>query len=142
MCIKFPPGDLNFSPYPPHSTNTYTCRVTTASKMHGSHLIKVSLFKFCLLITMQRLESSDWGWLINFCYALFSDQSYKNRAFVSTYPNEKLRYFSNQSCCLSRLKDFLEILEMMMLNFQLGYGTQKSQPKFEKSFSSSLEPKI
>ena len=73
MCIKFPPGDLNFSPYPPHSTNTYTCRVTTASKMHGSHLIKVSLCKFCLLITMQRLESSDWGWLINFCYALFSD---------------------------------------------------------------------
>jgi len=26
MYVKFPPEDLNPDPYPPHFTNTYTCR--------------------------------------------------------------------------------------------------------------------
>ena len=30
MCVKLLPRDLNPDPYPPHSTNTYTCKVTTA----------------------------------------------------------------------------------------------------------------
>ena len=35
MCVKLPLGDLNPGPCPPHSTNTYTCRVTTATKVNG-----------------------------------------------------------------------------------------------------------
>ena len=30
MCVKLLPGDLNPDPCPPHSTNTYTCKVTIA----------------------------------------------------------------------------------------------------------------
>ena len=29
MCVKFPPGDLNPGPCPPHSTSIYTCGMTT-----------------------------------------------------------------------------------------------------------------
>ena len=36
MCVKLPPGDLNPDPYPPHSTNIYTCRVTIAPKMYDN----------------------------------------------------------------------------------------------------------
>ena len=35
MYVKFPPGDLNPNPYPPHPTNTYTCKVTTTPKVHS-----------------------------------------------------------------------------------------------------------
>ena len=35
MCVKFPPGDLNLSPYPPHPTSIYTCGVTTAPRVCG-----------------------------------------------------------------------------------------------------------
>ena len=58
--MKFPLRDLNPDPCLPHPTSTYTCRVTAAPKVRGGHLTKVSLCKFCLLITMQRLEGSDW----------------------------------------------------------------------------------
>ena len=38
MCAKLPPGDLNLGPCPPHSTNIYTYRVTTAPRgSNGSH---------------------------------------------------------------------------------------------------------
>ena len=30
--VKFPHGDLNFGPYPPHPTNTYTYGVIIALK--------------------------------------------------------------------------------------------------------------
>ena len=30
MCVKFPLGDLNLNPYPPHPTSTYTYGVTIA----------------------------------------------------------------------------------------------------------------
>ena len=36
MCVKLPSGDLNFGPYSPHSTNTYTCEVVIAPKICGS----------------------------------------------------------------------------------------------------------
>ena len=35
MCVKFSPEDLNFGLCPPHPTNTYTCRVTIALRVHG-----------------------------------------------------------------------------------------------------------
>ena len=35
MCMKLPPGDLNLSPCPLHSTNTYTCGVTIALRECG-----------------------------------------------------------------------------------------------------------
>ena len=35
MWVKLPLGDLNPNPCPPYPTNTYTCRVTIASKMCG-----------------------------------------------------------------------------------------------------------
>ena len=35
MCVKFPPGDLNPSPYPSHLTSTYTYKVTIALKVCG-----------------------------------------------------------------------------------------------------------
>ena len=35
MCVKFPPGDLNPGPYPPHPTSTYTYGVTIAQRMCG-----------------------------------------------------------------------------------------------------------
>ena len=31
--VKLPPRDLNPSPYPPHPTSTYICRVTIASRV-------------------------------------------------------------------------------------------------------------
>ena len=33
MCVKLPLRDLNPSPCPPHPTNTYICRVTTAPRV-------------------------------------------------------------------------------------------------------------
>ena len=35
MCVKLPPRDLNFDPYPPHPTSTYTCGVTIALRVCG-----------------------------------------------------------------------------------------------------------
>ena len=37
MCVKFPPGDLNPSPYPSHLTSTYTYKVTIALKVCGGY---------------------------------------------------------------------------------------------------------
>ena len=40
MCVKLSLRNLNLSPYLSHSTNIYTCRVTTALKMcSGKNLI-------------------------------------------------------------------------------------------------------
>ena len=39
--MKFPPGDLNPNPFPPHFTNTYTCRVTIAPRECSGHIEKV-----------------------------------------------------------------------------------------------------
>ena len=36
MCVKLLPEDLNPGIYPPHSTSTYTCRITIAPKVCGS----------------------------------------------------------------------------------------------------------
>ena len=38
MCVELFPGDLNPSPYPPHLTSTYTCRVTTTPRVHSDLL--------------------------------------------------------------------------------------------------------
>ena len=55
MCVKLPPGDLNLLPYPPHLTNTYTCRVTAAlKKMHGAWLLAI---RFHLFI--------NWEWEVS-----------------------------------------------------------------------------
>ena len=35
MCVKLPPRNLNLNPYPPHSTNIYTCRVTITLRVCG-----------------------------------------------------------------------------------------------------------
>ena len=35
MYVKLPPRDLNPDPCLPHLTCTYTCKVTTAPKVHG-----------------------------------------------------------------------------------------------------------
>ena len=35
MYVKFPPRDLNPSPYPSHFTSTYTCGVTIALRVYG-----------------------------------------------------------------------------------------------------------
>ena len=35
MCVKLSFGNLNFSHYSLHSTNTYTSKVTITSKVHG-----------------------------------------------------------------------------------------------------------
>ena len=35
MCVKLPPGDLNFSPYPPHPISTYTYGLTIAPRVCG-----------------------------------------------------------------------------------------------------------
>ena len=37
MCVKLPPGDLNSDFYPPHHTNTYTCKMTTIQKMRDDN---------------------------------------------------------------------------------------------------------
>ena len=37
MCVKFPPKDLNLSPYSSHPTNIYTCGMATAQRMRGDH---------------------------------------------------------------------------------------------------------
>ena len=41
MRLKFPSGDLNPNSCPPHSTNTYTCRVTTTPEVHGEMKIRL-----------------------------------------------------------------------------------------------------
>ena len=35
MYVKFPSGDLNPDPYPPHPTSIYTCEMTTAPRVCG-----------------------------------------------------------------------------------------------------------
>ena len=47
MCVKFPPGDLNPDPYPPHPTNIYTCEMTTALRICGGIERNVLRRKFC-----------------------------------------------------------------------------------------------
>ena len=42
MCVKFPIGDLNPDPYPPHPTNVYICGVTTAPRVRDG---KCKIFK-------------------------------------------------------------------------------------------------
>ena len=37
MRVKLPPEDLNLGLYPTHSTNTYTCGVTTALRVLGGY---------------------------------------------------------------------------------------------------------
>ena len=58
MWVKLPLGDLNPNPCPPYPTNTYTCRVTIASKMCGGviyiyiilvHLLKRNLLSLTLM---------------------------------------------------------------------------------------------
>ena len=44
MCVKLSLGDLNSDPYPPHLTNIYTCRVTTAPRMRGGVLSSLLVF--------------------------------------------------------------------------------------------------
>ena len=44
MCVKLSLEDLNLGPYPPHSTNTYTCGVTITPKVYGGDIL-VTLFK-------------------------------------------------------------------------------------------------
>ena len=59
--MKFPPENLNLSPYLPHLTSTYTCRVTITPKMCNSKifilltksgwvLYLLSFYKFCLIL--------------------------------------------------------------------------------------------
>ena len=33
MCVKFPLGDLNLNPCPPHPRSTYICRVTIVQRV-------------------------------------------------------------------------------------------------------------
>ena len=35
ICVKFPPRDLNPTPYPSHHISTYTCGVTIAPMVYG-----------------------------------------------------------------------------------------------------------
>ena len=35
MSVKLPIGDLNSDSYPSYPTSIYTCKVTTALKVHG-----------------------------------------------------------------------------------------------------------
>ena len=44
MSVKLPSGDLNLNSCPPHFTNTYTCRVTTALEVHGEKKIRLDTF--------------------------------------------------------------------------------------------------
>ena len=45
MHVKFLSGDLNLNSYPPHSTNTYTCRMTTAPEAHDEKKIRLHLLR-------------------------------------------------------------------------------------------------
>ena len=44
MCIKFSTKYLNFNPYPPHLTSTYTCKMTITPKILDDKIL-VNLFK-------------------------------------------------------------------------------------------------
>ena len=44
MRVKLPSEDLIPNFCPPHFTNTYTCRVTTALKVHGEKKIRLNTF--------------------------------------------------------------------------------------------------
>ena len=51
MCVKFPLGDLNTGPCPPHSTNTYICEVIiTPRDCSGDNYITISINIFIQLI--------------------------------------------------------------------------------------------
>ena len=39
MCVKFPIGDMNPDPCPPHPTSTYTCEVTIAPNVCDGGMI-------------------------------------------------------------------------------------------------------
>ena len=52
MCVKFPPGDLNPSPYPPHPTSTYICGVITAPRVRGG-ITTTNLFYFILFFLVK-----------------------------------------------------------------------------------------
>ena len=63
--MKLPPGDLNPDPCPPHSTNTYICRVTIASKVCGDPFF-LSIFKWLIE-----------NWSIDFLILLFTIYAFK-----------------------------------------------------------------
>ena len=45
MCVMFLSRNLNFDPFSPHVTSTYTCGVIIVSKVHGgwgNYLIEIS----------------------------------------------------------------------------------------------------
>ena len=44
MRVKLPSGDLNPNSCPPHPTNTYTYRVTTAPEVHDEKKIRLYTF--------------------------------------------------------------------------------------------------
>ena len=43
MCVKLSPENLNLSPYPPHLTSTYTCGVTTVSRVRSGKIVILSI---------------------------------------------------------------------------------------------------
>ena len=57
MYIKFPLEDLNLGPYPPHSTNTYTCEVTISLRVHN--VIIVYLYFALIRLTCKNTIHTD-----------------------------------------------------------------------------------
>ena len=55
MCVKFPLGNLNPNPYPPHLTSAYNCGLTITLRLYGGaragylktykHIFKLTLKK-------------------------------------------------------------------------------------------------
>ena len=58
MCVKFPLGDLNPDPCPPHPTNTYTYGVTIAPKMCGDKTFFLMIALLCRIFNrvMQKVK--------------------------------------------------------------------------------------
>ena len=50
MCVKLLPRDLNSGSFPSDPTNTYTCEVTTTSRVCGGRTLQVLPYKAYKLI--------------------------------------------------------------------------------------------
>ena len=61
MRVKFPSEDLNPSPYLPHLTSIYTCRVTTAPTVRDSWIILSDIYVDKLSKRMKKTNFLDFS---------------------------------------------------------------------------------
>ena len=106
ICVKLSLRDLNFGPYPPHSTKIYICRLTTALRVHGGEFLstlKARRMMFTVLTSDLRLRHKTLPW--SFSIPLHKSArkiliwpSTRHYALVKVLAKSSTRYTLHQGC--------------------------------------------